>query len=221
MKTSKNNYTFYSKIGKRILDFIVALITLVLLLPIILIVSILVKIKLGSPIFFKQARPGLDENLFYMYKFRTMTSDRDEAGNLLPDDQRLTKFGRFLRSTSIDEIPEIYNILIGDMSFVGPRPLLVSYLPYYSDEERIRHTVRPGITGLAQVSGRNAINWEEKFSQDINYCNNISFFNDVLIIFKTIKVVFFRENILVGKQHIVGRLDKERENKQNDTYKKI
>lgn len=155
-----------------------------------LIVAILVRIKLGAPILFRQQRPGYNEKIFGIYKFRTMTDERDEDGNLLPDKDRLTKFGKLLRKTSLDEIPELFNILKGDMSFIGPRPLLPEYLPYYSDKEKIRHTVRPGLTGLAQASGRNLVDWDTRLSYDIEYVENLSFKMDILVIIKTIKTVF-------------------------------
>jgi len=156
---------------------------------------VLVRIYLGSPVIFKQQRPGLNEKIFTMYKFRTMTDERDENGELLPDSQRLTKFGRFLRSTSLDELPELFNILKGDMSIIGPRPLAIQYLPFYTEEEKIRHSVRPGLSGLAQINGRNTVDWEERFYYDIQYVNNITFVGDIKIIFKTILKVFKREDI--------------------------
>lgn len=186
---------FYRKYGKRILDIILSLIAIIILSPVFLVIAILVKIKLGSPVIFKQERPGLNEKIFTLFKFRTMTNERDENGNLLPDSVRLNNFGRFLRSTSLDELPELFNILKGDMSIVGPRPLLVKYLPLYNDHQRHRHDVRPGLTGWAQVNGRNAISWEEKFDLDIEYVNNISLLLDLKIIFLTIKKVFLREGI--------------------------
>lgn len=191
----------YEKYVKRILDVIISAISLVVLSPVLLIVTILVRIKLGSPVIFRQERPGrIDcksgkEIIFSLYKFRTMTDQRDEEGNLLPDELRLTRFGKFLRSTSLDELPELYNILRGDMSIVGPRPLLVKYLPLYSEEQRHRHDVRPGITGLAQVNGRNSISWEEKFEWDIKYIEKLSFYEDLKVICKTISVVFKKEGI--------------------------
>jgi undecaprenyl phosphate N,N'-diacetylbacillosamine 1-phosphate transferase len=177
------------------MDFTLSLLAIVALSPVLLLVSILVRSKLGSPIIFKQQRPGLNEKVFMMYKFRTMTDERDENGELLPDSVRLTKFGKFLRSTSLDELPELFNILKGDMSIVGPRPLLVQYLPLYSTHQKRRHEVRPGLTGLAQVSGRNAISWEEKFDLDVNYVDNMSFWNDCKIILLTAKKVVVREGI--------------------------
>ena len=159
----------YAKYIKRTLDFALSLVALIVLSPVLLIVAILVRVKLGSPVIFKQQRPGKNEKIFTLYKFRTMTDKKDESGNLLPDSERLTKFGKLLRSTSLDELPELVNILKGDMAIVGPRPLLVEYLPYYTEEEKHRHDVRPGLTGLAQVNGRNSISWEEKFNDDLKY----------------------------------------------------
>lgn len=185
----------YQKYIKRLLDIILSLIAIIITLPIFLITGILVLIFLGKPAIFRQKRPGKKEKIFTMYKFRTMSNKKDKDGNLLPDELRLTKLGKFLRKTSLDEIPEFINILKGDMSFVGPRPLLVEYLPYYTEEEHHRHDVRPGLTGLAQVSGRNSLNWKSKFSKDIEYVNNITFLNDLKIVFKTIIAVLKREGI--------------------------
>lgn len=185
----------YQKHIKRVLDFILSLIAIIILSPILLITGILVRIKLGSPIIFKQERPGKDEKIFTLYKFRTMTDKKDENGKLLEDSKRITKFGKILRSTSIDELPELFNILKGDMSFVGPRPLLIEYLPLYNEKQKHRHDVRPGLTGLAQISGRNSISWEEKFEDDLKYIEKISFWEDVKIIFKTFFKVFKREGI--------------------------
>ena len=185
----------YAKYFKRILDFLLSLIAIIILSPVFLIIAILVRVKLGSPVIFKQKRPGKNEKIFTLYKFRTMTDKKDEKGNLLPDEKRLTKFGKALRSTSLDELPELFNILKGDMSIIGPRPLLVEYLPLYNEEQKHRHDVRPGLTGLAQVSGRNSISWEEKFDDDIRYIKNITFINDVKIFFETIIKVFKREGI--------------------------
>ena len=154
-----------------------------------LLLWILVRVKLGSPVLFKQQRPGKDEKIFMLYKFRTMTDERDEQGNLLPDSVRLTKFGKFLRAASLDELPELFNILKGDMSLIGPRPLLVSYLPYYSEKEKLRHTVRPGLTGLAQVSGRNFIDWDRRLQKDIEYVEHLSFGMDVKVLWLTVKTV--------------------------------
>lgn len=185
----------YAKYIKRILDFILSLLAIIVLSPILLIVAILVRTKLGSPIIFKQQRPGKDEKIFTLFKFRTMTDEKDENGKLLSDDVRLTKFGKLLRSTSLDELPELFNILKGDMSIVGPRPLLVKYLPLYNDEQKHRHDVCPGFTGYAQVNGRNALSWEDKFKLDVEYANSISFLLDIKIVLKTIKVVLCREGI--------------------------
>ena len=179
----------YAKYFKRVLDFLLSLIAIIILSPVLLVIAILVRIKLGSPVLFKQKRPGKNEKIFTLYKFRTMTDKKDENGNLLPDEDRLTKFGKVLRSTSLDELPELFNILKGDMSIVGPRPLLVRYLPYYTKEERHRHDIRPGLTGLAQIHGRNATNWTERFGYDVKYVKNITFLGDVKIIIKTIMKV--------------------------------
>ena len=188
----------YKYFFKRLLDFILSLIAIVILSPVLLITAILVRIKLGSPVIFKQERPGKNEKIFTLYKFRTMTDEKDEEGNLLPDEIRLTKFGKLLRSTSLDELPELFNILKGDMSIVGPRPLLVKYLPYYNDEVKHRHVVRPGLTGWAQCNGRNAISWEEKFDLDVYYVKHISFLFDIKTIIQTVRVVFKHENITLN-----------------------
>lgn len=188
------NY-FYRKYIKRIIDILLSLMALILLLPLLLIISILVYFKLGSPVFFIQERPGKNEELFRLYKFRTMTDKKDEVGNLLPDSVRLTKFGKFLRSTSLDELPELWNIMTGDMSIVGPRPLLVEYLPLYNKMQKRRHEVRPGLTGYAQVNGRNAIGWQEKFKYDIEYVDKISFLLDAKVVFKTVKQVLIKDGI--------------------------
>jgi undecaprenyl phosphate N,N'-diacetylbacillosamine 1-phosphate transferase len=185
----------YRRYFKRPMDLILSLLAIIILSPVLFIVAILVRTKLGSPILFKQKRPGLNEKIFMMYKFRTMTDERNLNGELLPDSVRLTKFGRFLRSTSLDELPELFNIIKGDMSIIGPRPLLVQYLPLYNNHQKRRHRVRPGLSGLAQISGRNAISWEEKFYLDVNYVDSVSFIGDWSIIFSTIKKVFVREGI--------------------------
>lgn len=185
----------YQKYFKRILDFIVSLLGLIILSPIFLIISILVKIKLGSPILFKQKRPGKDCKIFTLYKFRTMTDEKDENGKLLPDDIRLTKFGKFLRSTSLDELPELINIINGDMSIVGPRPQLVRDMVFMNEKQNRRHLVRQGLTGLAQVNGRNAISWEDKFKYDLSYSEKITFVEDAKIFFLTIRKVFAKEDI--------------------------
>lgn len=185
----------YRKYFKRPMDFILSLIALIVLSPVLLIVAILVRFKLGSPVIFKQERPGLNEEIFTMYKFRTMTDERDKFGVLLPDTIRLTKFGRLLRDTSMDELPELFNIINGDMSIVGPRPLLVKYLQLYNEEQMKRHDVKPGLTGYAQVFGRNSLDWEERFKLDVFYTRNITFLLDLKIIFRTIKIVIKREDI--------------------------
>lgn len=200
-KSTYKKRTAYEKFIKRMLDIIISMIAIIALSPLILILSLLVRCNLGAPVFFKQERPGKDEKSFYMYKFRSMTNARDNNGELLPDTKRLTKFGRILRATSLDELPELVNILKGEMSIVGPRPLAVSYLPYFTNKEKHRHDVRPGLTGLAQVSGRNSISWDQKFQYDIEYVKNISFFNDLKIILLTVKKVFIHEGIGQGEQH--------------------
>ena len=185
----------YSKYIKRILDIFFSVIILILFWWLILIIAILVKIFLGSPVIFQQNRPGKDGKVFTLYKFRTMTDEIDAMGELLPDEVRLKKFGKFLRSTSLDELPELINILKGEMSFVGPRPLLVEYMELYNEEQKRRHEVRPGLTGLAQVNGRNDTTWEDRFKHDLEYVDNVTFKNDFSIIFRTIKLVFARKGI--------------------------
>ncbi|MED3652386.1 sugar transferase [Heyndrickxia sporothermodurans] len=191
----KSRAGIYRRFVKRPMDFILSLFAIIILSPVFLIVSILVRIKLGNPVLFKQKRPGMNEKIFVMYKFRTMTDERDKSGELLPDSLRLTRFGKFLRSTSLDELPELINILKGDMSIIGPRPLLEQYLPLYNEHQKRRHEVRPGLSGLAQVSGRNAISWEDKFNKDVEYVENVSFVNDWKIIFLTLRKVFVKEGI--------------------------
>ena len=193
MKQSKQG--IYARYIKRILDVILSGCALVVLSPVLLIVAVLVRTKLGSPVIFCQERPGKDEKIFKMYKFRSMTDQRDENGELLPDEVRLTKFGRALRSTSLDELPELWNIFKGDMSIVGPRPQLVRDMVFMTPEQRLRHTVMPGLTGLAQVSGRNAISWEDKLATDLRYIRRITFLGDVKIVLLTVKKVFCREDI--------------------------
>ena len=201
----------YQKYIKRMLDIFVSLCGIIVLSPFLIIVACLVRVKLGKPVIFKQERPGKNEKVFKLYKFRTMTDEKDENGNLLKNEQRLTKFGRLLRRTSLDELPELFNILIGQMSIVGPRPLLVEYLPYYTEKEKHRHDVSPGLTGLAQVNGRNAIgSWEERLNYDIEYVEKCSFILDVKIILKTIEKVIKKADILDGDKVSVGRLDEER-----------
>lgn len=194
-KEVKPNKGIYRRIFKRPMDFILSLIAIIVLSPVLIIIGVLVRFKLGSPVLFKQKRPGLNEKIFTMYKFRTMTDVKDENGELLPDSVRLTKFGRILRSTSLDELPELFNILKGDMSIVGPRPLLIQYLELYNEHQKRRHEVRPGLSGNAQVNGRNAISWEDKFNLDVEYVDNVSFIGDWKIIFLTIKKVFVKEGI--------------------------
>lgn len=191
----KTSNTIYRRFIKRPMDFILSFVAIILLSPVLLIVAILVRLKLGSPIIFKQKRPGLDEKIFTMYKFRTMTDEKDENGDLLEDSVRLTKFGRLLRASSLDELPELFNILKGEMSIVGPRPLLVQYLGLYNEHQRRRHNVRPGLSGHAQVNGRNGISWEDKFNLDVEYVDHVSFIGDWKIIFVTIKKVFIKEGI--------------------------
>ena len=219
MQNKHKPYGIYEKFIKRPLDFILALLALVILSPVLIVTALLVRIKLGSPVLFKQDRPGKDGQIFHLRKFRSMTDDRDEDGKLLPDDVRLTKFGRLLRSTSLDELPELLNILTGDMAVIGPRPLLVEYLPYYTEEEKHRHDVRPGLTGWAQINGRNAIHsWEERFRYDLEYVNHISFLFDLKIFFLTIGKVLKRADIQVGKAIKVGRLDEARKKQHANNH---
>lgn len=191
-KTKHKPYGPYERFFKRPLDFICALLAIVVFCWLFAIVAILVRVKLGSPVLFKQDRPGKGEKIFKLYKFRTMTDARDENGELLPDDVRLTRFGKLLRSTSLDELPEVFNILKGDMSIIGPRPLLVKYLPLYNKEQKRRHEVRPGLSGYAQVNGRNTVSWEEKFKLDVEYVDHITFLRDVRIIFGTVLKAFVK-----------------------------
>lgn len=197
----------YRRYIKRLLDIILASIGLILLSPVFLILMILVRTKLGSPVFFHQDRPGKNGKIFGLLKFRSMTDERDEEGKLLPDAVRLTHFGRILRATSLDELPEFLNILKGDMSFVGPRPLLVRYLPYYTEEEMHRHDVRPGLTGLAQINGRNALNWEDRFRYDLEYVRNLSFAMDVKIVLGTVGKVLHHTGVQSGAEQTVPDLD--------------
>lgn len=196
MKNRKNS--FYSRCLKRMLDIILSFVGMLVLSPIYLLLAILVKVKLGSPVIFCQERPGKNEKIFKLYKFRSMTDARDANGGLLPDNERLTRFGKILRSTSLDELPELFNILKGEMSIVGPRPLAVQYLPYYNVAERHRHDVRPGLTGLAQVNGRVEIGWEERFAYDIHYVEHLSCILDIQILIMTVQKVFCRENVMVS-----------------------
>ena len=207
----------YAKYMKRLLDILLSLTILIVLSPLLLVLCILVRSKLGSPIFFKQERPGLHEKIFTMYKFRTMTDKRDAEGNLLPDKDRLTKFGKLLRATSLDELPEFFNILKGDMSFIGPRPLLVSYLPYYTETEALRHTVHPGLTGLAQVSGRNFLDWDRRLAKDVEYVKGLSFQMDLKVLFLTVKVVFDRSDVAEDTSQAEGNFARIRQERLDRT----
>ena len=195
---SKHKPGIYEKYVKRMLDIVLSLAFILLFWWVYVIISLLVRVKLGSPVLFRQQRPGKDGKVFDMIKYRTMTDQRDEKGELLPDELRLTKFGKLLRATSLDELPEIFLILKGDLSIIGPRPLLVSYLPLYNEHQKRRHEVKPGLTGYAQVNGRNAISWEEKFDLDVWYVDHVSFVTDIKILFKTVQVVFKRSGISSG-----------------------
>lgn len=195
---SKHKPGIYEKYVKRMLDIVLSLAFILLFWWVYVIIALLVRVKLGSPVLFRQQRPGKDGKIFDMIKYRTMTDQRDEKGELLPDEMRLTKFGKILRATSLDELPEIFLILKGDLSIIGPRPLLVSYLPLYNEHQKCRHEVKPGLTGYAQVNGRNAISWEEKFDLDVWYVDHVSFVTDIKILFKTVQVVFKRSGISSG-----------------------
>ena len=196
----------YRRFVKRFFDILISGTALLLLSPVILILVLLVRTKLGSPVLFRQERPGLHEKIFTLKKFRTMTDQKDTQGNLLPDAQRLTPFGKFLRRSSLDELPELWNIFIGEMSLIGPRPLLVSYLPYYTEEERTRHSVRPGLTGLAQVSGRNFLAWDKRLEKDVEYVSNITFGADLRIIIRTIQVAIHPEHVADDTNQSEGNL---------------
>ena len=200
----------YRNFFKRLFDIVFSFMLIIFLLPLYVTISISVLFFMGSPILFKQPRPGKNSKIFNMYKFRTMTNKKDKQGNVLPDKDRLNKFGLFLRKTSLDELPEIFIILFGKMSFIGPRPLLVEYLPYYTEEESHRHDVRPGLTGLAQVNGRNLLNWDDRFKKDLEYVSNITFIGDMKIILSTIKIVFKREGITDNKSATMTFLYDER-----------
>lgn len=205
----------YAKFFKRAMDFILSLLALTVLSPILLILTVLGAVKMKGNPFFTQLRPGKDEKIFKLIKFRTMTCEKDKDGNLLPDDVRLTRYGRILRSTSLDELPELFNILKGDMSIVGPRPLLVEYLPYYTDEERHRHDVRPGLTGLAQVNGRNTVDWDSRFILDCSYVKNITIVNDIKIILLTLQKVFKRSGVSDNTNATEGNFAEIRRRKMN------
>lgn len=205
----------YRRCIKRIFDIIISGIALLLLSPVFLILAILVRTKLGCPVIFHQERPGYREKIFTLCKFRTMTDERDENGELLPDACRLTPFGSFLRKTSLDELPELWNIFKGDMSLIGPRPLLVGYLPYYTERERLRHTVRPGLTGLAQVSGRNFLSWDERLAKDVEYVEHLSFLMDVKVFFQTISVVFRSDDVSVDSEAVECYLWEIREKRED------
>lgn len=208
--SSHKPYGPYERFVKRPLDAFLATGALIVLSPIILVTALLVRIKLGSPVFFTQNRPGRDEKIFKLYKFRTMTDKRDNNGELLPDHIRLTSFGKKLRATSIDELPELFNIVKGDMSIIGPRPLLVQYLPYYTETEKHRHDVRPGLSGLAQVNGRNTVKWDKRLAYDVEYVNKITFRGDFKIVLQTIAKVFKKEDVAVDTDEVETYLDKER-----------
>ena len=209
--------TIYSVFIKRLLDIMISTIILVIFSWLYIILAILVRVKLGSPVLFKQPRPGKDEKIFNMYKFRTMTDERDENSDLLPDEDRLPDFGKKLRSSSLDELPEFLNILKGDMSFIGPRPLLVKYLPYYNQRERLRHTVRPGLTGYAQTHGRNAISWEKKFEYDIWYVEHLSFITDVKVVIDTVKTVLLHDGVVLNALEDFDEYRKHQQNTDNKT----
>lgn len=200
----------YRKFIKRLSDILLSLAGIIVLSPVLLVLWVLVRVKLGSPALFTQERPGRNEKVFKLYKFRSMTDERDKNGELLPDEVRLTRFGRLLRATSLDELPELFNILKGDMSLIGPRPLLVRYLPYYTKEERRRHDVRPGLTGLAQVNGRNALGWEDRFAFDLEYVDNCSFFMDLKVLGMTVGKVLRRSGTLSGADQTVADFDEYR-----------
>ena len=207
----------YKKCIKRLLDIILSLIAIIVLFPIFLVIGVLVLVFLGQPAIFRQKRPGKDENIFKLYKFRTMSNKKDKDGNLLPDKDRLTKFGNFLRKTSLDEIPEFLNILKGDMSLIGPRPLAIAYLPYYNEKEKHRHDIRPGLTGLAQVNGRNNLQWEDRFKYDVDYVNNVSLLLDIKIIFLTVLKVLKSSDIAVRGTGCVIDFDKYRGGQLNES----
>ncbi len=209
----------YRHFWKRVFDILISGLALLVLSPVFAVVALLVRMKLGSPVIFHQKRPGYQEKIFTLCKFRTMTDERDEQGELLPDSVRLTKFGSFLRTSSLDELPELWNIFKGDMSLIGPRPLLISYLPYYTKREQLRHTVKPGLTGLAQVSGRNFIMWDDRLAKDVEYVERLSLGMDLKILFLTVKTVLVKENVAVDTDEVEGNLAEIREAKRQNTVK--
>lgn len=213
VQTKHKPYGLYERFFKRALDIFCSLMAILVFWWLYVIVAILVRVKLGSPVLFTQERPGKNEKVFKLYKFRTMTDARDENGNLLPDNVRLTKFGKLLRSTSLDELPEVFNILKGDMSIIGPRPLLVSYLPWYSDREKLRHSVRPGLSGLAQVNGRNFLDWDSRLELDVQYVEKVSFLGDVKIILKTVSKFVKKQDIAVDTNQVEPNFAEERKQK--------
>ena len=214
MKNKHKPYGPYELFVKRMLDLLLSLIVLLLFWWLYLVLALLVRLKLGSPVIFCQERPGKNEKIFKLYKFRSMTDERDKNGQLLPDSERITDFGRWIRSTSLDELPELFNIIKGDMSLIGPRPLLVRYLPRYNETQKHRHDVRPGLTGNAQAHGRNCISWEEKFKLDVEYVNHITFLTDVGIVIDTIKAVFSREGISPENAEFMGEFLGEKSEEQ-------
>lgn len=230
-RTVEPSKGIYRRFLKRPMDFILSLMAIIVLSPVLIIVGVLVRFKLGSPVLFKQKRPGLNEKIFTMYKFRTMTDEKDDNGELLPDSVRLTKFGRMLRSTSLDELPELFNILKGDMSIVGPRPQLVRDMVFMTPEQRIRHTIHPGLTGWAQVNGRNNVTWEEKLSLDLEYFNEITFVKDIKIIFMTVAKVFKKEDIATEGMETaedlgdyllrIGKVDREEYEENQELSRKL
>lgn len=213
VQTKHKPYGLYERFFKRALDIFCSLMAILVFWWLYVIVAILVRVKLGSPVLFTQDRPGKNEKVFKLYKFRTMTDARDENGNLLPDNVRLTKLGKLLRSTSLDELPEVFNILKGDMSIIGPRPLLVSYLPWYSDREKLRHSVRPGLSGLAQVNGRNFLDWDSRLELDVQYVEKVSFLGDVKIILKTVSKFVKKQDIAVDTNQVEPNFAEERKQK--------
>lgn len=215
MANQHKPYGLYERYFKRLVDIVCSLVAIILLSWLYIIVAILVRIKLGSPVLFTQERPGKNEKIFKLYKFRTMTDERDAEGNLLPDEIRLTEFGKMLRASSLDELPELFNILKGDMSIIGPRPLLVSYLPWYTEEEKHRHDVRPGLSGLAQINGRNFVDWDRRLQFDIQYVKRITFLGDVKIILMTIGKILKKSDVAVVTDDIEGNLAEIREQLAN------